>query len=41
MRFAADVPVTTGSRQKKLGEYYSEPLVFSPSDTTVLIIDAL
>ena len=26
--------------QKNLGEYYSEPLVFSPNDATVFIIDA-
>ena len=25
---------------KNLGEYYSEPLVFSPNDATVFIIDA-
>jgi len=28
------------ARQKNLGEYYSEPLVFSPNDATVFIIDA-
>jgi len=39
--YAADVLVTRGARQLILSECHSETLVFSPNDTTVLIIDAL